>query len=301
MITLPDFSKSRVLVVGDVMLDSYWHGSTTRISPEAPVPVVLVQNQEVRVGGAGNVAVNGACLGAQVDLLGLVGEDGAATQLEQLLQQHKVTSSLHRVQGGQTINKLRVFSRHQQLIRLDFEDHFPAWEPGLLLECFKRVAKTAQAAIFSDYAKGALRGVQTLIAHARSLQLPVIIDPKGNDFEPYRGATLLTPNLSELEAVVGHCSCEEDITTRAEKLRQSLGLHALLVTRSEQGMSLFVENQPPLRLPTKAREVFDVTGAGDTVVAVIGAGLASGIPLVDAVKLANVAAGIVVGRWGPQR
>jgi len=298
MTKLPDFSKAHVLVVGDVMLDSYWQGATTRISPEAPVPVVLVQNQEVRIGGAGNVAVNVAGLGGQVDLLGLVGDDDVARQLEKLLQQHKVSSNLHRVPGSQTINKLRILSRHQQLIRVDFEDHFPTWEPGLLLKSFKQAAKTAQVAIFSDYAKGALRGVQALITHARSMHLPVVVDPKGKDFEPYRGATLLTPNFSEFEAVVGHCSSEDEFNSLAEQLRQSLGLHALLVTRSEQGMSLFVENQIQLRLPTHAREVFDVTGAGDTVAAVIGAGLASGLGLVDAVSLANLAAGIVVGKMG---
>lgn len=225
MTTLPDFSKARVLV-------------------------------------AGNVAVNVAGLGASVQLLGLVGDDDAANQLAQLLRQQNVTVDLHRVPGSQTINKLRVLSRHQQLIRIDFEDHFPAWQPGLLLKSFVAHAGTAQVAILSDYAKGALRGVQASIAHARSIQLPVIIDPKGKDFEPYRGATLLTPNLSEFEAVVGHCDSEDDINTRAEHLRQALDLHALLVTRSEQGMSLFQAGTPPLRLPTQAREVFDVTGAG---------------------------------------
>lgn len=298
MTNLPDFSQAHVVVAGDVMLDSYWQGATTRISPEAPVPVVLVQNQEVRLGGAANVAVNVRGLGGQVALLGLVGADDAACQLEDLLTQHKVSSSLHRVAGSQTINKLRILSRHQQLIRVDFEDHFLSCEPDLLLADFKNATRKAKVAIFSDYAKGALRGVRALIAHARSVQLPVIIDPKGKDFEPYRGATLLTPNFSEFEAVVGRCCDEDEISSRAEQLRQSLELNALLITRSEQGMSLFVENQPPLRLFTQAREVFDVTGAGDTVVAVVGAGLASGMGMVDAVTLANFAAGIVVGKMG---
>jgi D-beta-D-heptose 7-phosphate kinase/D-beta-D-heptose 1-phosphate adenosyltransferase len=211
-----------------------------------------------------------------------------------------LAAKLHRVPGSQTINKLRVLSRHKQLIRNDFEDHFPTWEPCLLLKSFQAHASTAQVAILSDYAKDALRSVPALIAHARSIHLPVIIDPKGKDFEPYRGATLLTPNLSEFEAVVGQCASEDDINTRAHNLRQALGLHALLVTRSEEGMSLFQAGtpHPPLRLPTHAREVFDVTGAGGTVVAVLGAGLAAGLDMASAVQLANVAAGVVVGEMG---
>jgi len=250
MMALPDFAKARVLVVGDVMLDSYWHGAATRISPEAPVPVVQVQQQEVRVGGAGNVAVNVAGLGAQVRLLGLVGNDDAATQLEKILVAHKVQPYLHRVDGSTTINKLRVISRQQQLIRLDFEDHFPTWQPDELLISFKQDAQRMDVAIFSDYAKGALRGVQALIAHARCTNLPMIVDPKGKDFEPYLGATLLTPNLSEFEAVVGHCNSEDELIERAQRLREELNLHALLITRSEQGMSLFVANQSPMRLTT---------------------------------------------------
>ena len=243
MTSLPDFSKARILVAGDVMLDSYWHGSTARISPEAPVPIVRVQQQEVRVGGAGNVAVNVAGLGAQVHLLGLVGNDDAATQLEQMLVAHGVQPELQRVEGSNTINKLRVISRHQQLLRLDFEDQFSKWHPEAYLSSFKQAASQADAAVLSDYAKGALRGVQALIIYARSLNLPVIIDPKGQDFESYRGATLLTPNLSEFEAVVGHCDTETELIHRAERLRHQLDLHALLITRGEQGMSLFVESQ----------------------------------------------------------
>ncbi len=295
---LPDFTKARVLVAGDVMLDSYWHGSTTRISPEAPVPVVQVQQQEVRVGGAGNVAVNVAGLGAQARLLGLVGDDEAAKQLERMLVAHKVQPNLHRVIGSSTINKLRVISRHQQLIRLDFEDHFPAWQPDALLASFKQAAQGIDVAILSDYAKGALRGVQELIAHARSINLPVIIDPKGKDFEPYRGATLLTPNLSEFEAVVGHCYSEDDLIERARGLRRKLDLVALLITRSEHGMTLIVGNLPPVNLAAEAREVFDVTGAGDTVAALIGTGMAAGLTLADAVMLSNIAAGIVVSKVG---
>ena len=293
-----DFSKASLLVAGDVMLDSYWHGSMLRISPEAPVPIVQVQQQEERVGGAGNVAVNVAGLGARVRLMGLVGSDDAANRLEELLVKHSVDPNLHRVAGSSTINKVRVISRHQQLLRLDFEDHFPHWQPEEFLLGFKRDLTQADVVIFSDYSKGALRGVKDLVSHARGLNLPVIVDPKGKDFESYRGATLITPNLSEFEAVVGHCSSEGDLVIRAERLRSQLNLHALLITRSEQGMSLFIENEPVMRLHTQAREVFDVTGAGDTVVAVIGAALGAGLNLQDSVVLANIAAGIVVGKMG---
>jgi rfaE bifunctional protein kinase chain/domain len=198
MIRLPDFSTSRVLVAGDVMLDSYWHGATARISPEAPVPVVQVQQQESRIGGAGNVAVNAASLGSQTSLVGLVGDDAAAVDLGELLRQHKIQAHLHSVPGGRTITKLRVISRHQQIIRLDFEDHFPAAEPASIAALFAQAAKRADAVILSDYAKGALREVQGLITKARQLGLPVIVDPKGADFERYRGATLITPNLGRV-------------------------------------------------------------------------------------------------------
>lgn len=298
MIHPPDFSSARVFVVGDVMLDSYWHGPTSRISPEAPVPIVQVHQQESRVGGAGNVAINAASLGASTRLLGLVGEDEAANQLESLLVEHGIECALQRVAGSKTITKLRVISRHQQIIRLDFEDHFPRWDPATLLDVFKRNAQAADAVILSDYAKGALRDVQPLIVAARALRLPVVVDPKGKDFEPYRGATVLTPNLSEFEAVMGPCATEDELVRRAESLRQQLNLHALLITRSEHGMTLVAEGQAPIHLPTQAREVFDVTGAGDTVAAIVGAGLAAGLTLIDAVALSNIGAGIVVGKLG---
>lgn len=299
MIHPPDFSSARVFVVGDVMLDSYWHGPTSRISPEAPVPIVQVHQQESRVGGAGNVAINAASLGAPTRLLGLVGEDEAANQLESLLDRHNIECVLQRVPGSKTITKLRVISRHQQIIRLDFEDHFPCWSPAALLDAFKRTVQTSDAVILSDYAKGALRDVQPLIAAARALQLPVIVDPKGKDFEPYRGATVLTPNLAEFEAVVGPCGTDDDkLVRRAERLRKHLHLHALLITRSERGMTLVSEGLAPIHLPAQAREVFDVTGAGDTVAAIVGVGLAAGLTLLNAITLSNIAAGIVVGKLG---
>lgn len=295
---LSKLSNSRILVVGDVMLDSYWHGPTSRISPEAPVPVVKIDFQESRVGGAGNVALNATTLGAKTYLLGLSGQDDAADQLEALLQIGGVISRLQRVENSRTITKLRVLSRHQQLIRLDFEDHFPNWDAGGLIEDFKKHLELVDAVILSDYAKGVLRCSKELLAAGREAGKPVIIDPKGSDFERYRGATLITPNLTEFEAVVGRCASDSDIEIRGMNLRDTLNLDAVLVTRSEKGMTLLARGHAPLHLPTRAQEVFDVTGAGDTVVAVLGVAIAAGIPLDQAVNLSNIAAGIVVAKLG---
>jgi D-beta-D-heptose 7-phosphate kinase / D-beta-D-heptose 1-phosphate adenosyltransferase len=294
----PDFSSGRLMVVGDVMLDSYWHGPTSRVSPEAPVLVVRVSDKEARAGGAGNVAVNVAALGATTHLLGLVGADAAADEIEQILTQQGVTSRLQRVPGSKTITKLRVLSRNQQLIRLDFDDTFPSFDTQSLHDTFTDQLDHVDVIILSDYAKGALRHCADLIRIARARGKFVIVDPKGTDFERYRGASLITPNLPEFEAVVGACDSESALAERAENLRATLDLDAILVTRSEKGMSLFTKNAPPLNLPSLAREVFDVTGAGDTVVASLGAAIAAGVPLDKAVSLANIAAGIVVGKIG---
>ena len=295
---LPDFSAARLLVVGDVMLDSYWQGPVHRISPEAPVPVVRVEEEEARIGGAGNVALNAATLGAQTHLLGLAGADATADQIEQLLKAQRVQCQLQRVPGSKTITKLRILSRHQQLIRLDFEDHFPDWDADALLSDFTQRLDQIDAVILSDYAKGALRGSAELIQAARTAGKAVIIDPKGADFTRYRGATLITPNLAEFEAVVGHCQSDAEIEERGIALRDALNLDAILITRSEKGMTLLARGHNPLHLPTRAQEVFDVTGAGDTVVATLGVSIAAGVALPDAVMLANVAAGIVVSKLG---
>ena len=297
-LNLPDFSTARLLVVGDVMLDSYWHGPTSRISPEAPVPVVRVDQEEARIGGAGNVALNAAVLGAKTQLLGLAGADATADQVEALLGERGVQCRLQRVPGSKTITKLRILSRHQQLIRLDFEDHFPSWDGDALAADFAARLAEVDAVILSDYAKGVLRRSAELVKLARAAGKQVIIDPKGTDFERYRGATLITPNLSEFEAVVGHCASEAEIEQRGAALRDSLDLDAILVTRSEKGMSLLARGHAPLHLPTRAQEVFDVTGAGDTVVATLGAAIAAGVPLPEAVALSNIAAGIVVAKLG---
>jgi D-beta-D-heptose 7-phosphate kinase/D-beta-D-heptose 1-phosphate adenosyltransferase len=294
----PDFDCARLLIVGDVMLDWYWHGSTSRISPEAPVPVVHVQTEETRVGGAGNVALNAAALGAHVRLLGLAGQDTHADRIEELLREGGVDCLLQRVAGSKTITKLRILSRHQQMIRADFEDHFPARNGDELIFAFERQLHEVDAVVLSDYAKGSLHDSKNLIAAARRAGKPVIVDPKGTDFERYRGATVITPNLSEFEAVVGKCESDATIERKASALCDTLELDAVLVTRSEKGMTLIARGQAPLHLPTRAREVFDVTGAGDTVVATLSAALGAGMPIDEAVALSNVAAGIVVAKLG---
>ena len=294
---LPAFNTARVLVAGDVMLDRYWSGSTSRISPEAPVPVVRITDEEVRAGGAANVALNIAALGAGAAVLGLVGRDEAARLLQRSIEAKGVTALL--VPGeAPTITKLRVLAKHQQLLRVDFEENLTALlGSGAFTEHFSRELPSARAVVLSDYGKGTLAQVAQLIAAARAQNKPVLIDPKGSNWQPYAGATLITPNLSELQAVVGECRSETTLVEKGERLRQQLGLTALLVTRSEQGMTLLTGGAP-LHLPALAREVFDVTGAGDTVIASFAAALACGTSMADCARLANVAAGIVVGKLG---
>ncbi|TQV62037.1 MAG: bifunctional D-glycero-beta-D-manno-heptose-7-phosphate kinase/D-glycero-beta-D-manno-heptose 1-phosphate adenylyltransferase HldE [Halothiobacillaceae bacterium] len=298
LLDLPDFSRAHVLVAGDVMLDRYWHGATSRISPEAPVPVVKVDADELRVGGAGNVALNIAALGAGATLAALTGEDEEARVLRERLEARRVACRLLATPGSRTITKLRVLSRHQQLIRLDFEDDFPPESAAAMPQAVEAALDGAGALVLSDYAKGALGHAQAMIQSARAAGVPVVVDPKGTDFERYRGASVLTPNLTEFEAVVGACADDATLVERGEELRDRLGLDALLITRSERGMTLLERGRAPLHLPTRAREVFDVTGAGDTVVAVLAAGLAAGMGMPEATALANLAAGAVVGKLG---
>jgi len=295
---LPDFSSARLLVVGDVMLDCYWQGPVLRISPEAPVPVLRVEGEDTRIGGAGNVALNAAVLGADTRLLGLVGSDDRADLIEQMLSSQNVSCNLQRVPESKTITKLRILSRNQQLIRLDYDDHFPDWDADLLENDFLSQLQNVDVVILSDYAKGVLRNSDVLIRAARAACKPVIVDPKGADFSRYHGASLITPNLAEFEAIVGHCESDQQIEERGIALCDALNLDAILVTRSEKGMSLLARNQPPMHLPTRAQEVFDVTGAGDTVVATLGVAIAAGVPMLDALVLANIAAGIVVSKLG---
>jgi D-beta-D-heptose 7-phosphate kinase/D-beta-D-heptose 1-phosphate adenosyltransferase len=297
-INVPQFDGVRVLVAGDVMLDRYWFGATQRISPEAPVPVVHVHDIEERPGGAGNVAVNLTSLGAHCTVLGITGDDTVADQLAAAMEKRGVQCRFTRLKGAATIVKQRVMSRHQQLIRIDFEESFGSFDAAPLLPQFKKEIAGAQVVILSDYGKGSLTAVQDLIGAARLAGKPVLVDPKGRDFSKYRGVTLITPNLAELEAVVGECPDEATLVRKGEKLRDELDLSALLVTRSEHGMTLLETGKPPLHLPTQAQEVSDVTGAGDTVIAVLAAGLAAGLDLPHAAALSNLAAGIVVAKLG---
>ncbi|HDN2512324.1 bifunctional D-glycero-beta-D-manno-heptose-7-phosphate kinase/D-glycero-beta-D-manno-heptose 1-phosphate adenylyltransferase HldE [Providencia vermicola] len=297
-VTLPDYKKAGVLVVGDVMLDRYWHGPANRISPEAPVPVVKVTMVEERPGGAANVAMNIASLGANSRLVGLTGIDDAAKALTENLNAVQVRCDFVAIPTHPTITKLRVLSRNQQLIRLDFEEGFDNVDVAPVLERIEQALPHIGALVLSDYAKGALTHVEKMIALANKAGVPVLIDPKGNNFERYRGATLLTPNMSEFEAIVGPCKTNQDVEEKGMALLNTLELKALLITRSEQGMSLIRRDEAPLHLPTQAQEVFDVTGAGDTVIGVLAASIASGRPLHEACALANAAAGVVVGKLG---
>ncbi len=297
-LTLPRFDQGKVLVIGDVMLDRYWHGSTSRISPEAPVPVVKVGQIEDRPGGAGNVALNIASLGTPAWLIAATGEDEAADALQTRLEAAGIFCDFARIPGVPTITKLRVMSQNQQLIRLDHEDEFTGLSSSIIEHKAEALLDGVGAIILSDYNKGTLQGCQQLISMARSRNIPVLADPKGTSFEKYRGATLITPNMKEFETVVGACKDEQDIIAKGRKLLKELDLTALLVTRSEHGMTLIRADEPERHLPARAREVFDVTGAGDTVISVLAAALSSGSDLPQAAALANIAAGLVVAKLG---
>lgn len=289
---------ARILVVGDVMLDRYWFGDTVRISPEAPVPVVHVQRCEERLGGAANVARNIAVLGAQASLIGVVGDDEAGRQLAQLLVESGVDAYLECDPARLTTVKLRVVSRQQQLLRVDFEKKVTPEMPPTSLTDFKALLAKQAVVLLSDYGKGYLAPyIADMIATARSAGKPVLVDPKGSDWMPYRGATLITPNRAELRAVMGNWQSEEDLKQRVTQLRLALEIEALLLTRSEEGMTLYY-GERVFHINTVAREVYDVAGAGDTVIATLAALLAAEVPLVDAVAYANRAAGIVVGKLG---
>ncbi|MFA7241254.1 MAG: D-glycero-beta-D-manno-heptose-7-phosphate kinase [Sulfuricellaceae bacterium] len=294
---LPNFENARILIVGDVMLDRYWFGEVSRISPEAPVPVVHVNKTEERPGGAANVARNAAALGAQVSLLSVAGRDEAGDSLARLLEKENVNVVLHRDAGLDTTIKLRVVGRQQQLLRIDFETT-PGHEVLLnKLSDFERMLGDADMVILSDYGKGGLKHIGQMIGLARAAAKPVLVDPKGEDYRRYRGATLLTPNRSEFRQVAGGWQSDAELARKAEALRRELDLDALLITRSEEGMTLYRCGEA-LHEPARAREVYDVSGAGDTVIATLGVMLAVGADYAEAVHVANVAAGIVVGKLG---
>ena len=295
-------SKARVLVAGDVMLDRYWFGDATRISPEAPVPVAKIERMEERAGGAANVARNIVSLGGQATLLSVTGDDEAATTLTQLMQDSGVVPHLKRDPTINTTVKLRVIARQQQLIRLDFEN-IPSREIlSDKFEEFRRILVDHDVVILSDYGKGGLAHVAQMITAAREAGKPVLVDPKGDDYTHYTNATLLTPNRAELRQVVGTWKDETDLLQRAHVLRQQLALDALLVTRSEEGMTLFskqpINGQTTLHVATRAQEVYDVSGAGDTVIGSLGLALAAKLDMSQAMLLANAAAGVVVEKLG---
>ena len=294
---LEKMSQVRLLVVGDVMLDRYWFGEVNRISPEAPVPVVRVERSEERLGGAANVARNAAALGAKVSLLSVVGDDDAGRSLSRLLSESEIDANLHVDRAIDTTVKLRVIGRQQQLLRIDFETT-PSSEvlQAKLLEFERRLAD-ADAVILSDYGKGGLNHIAEMIRLARAAAKPVLVDPKGDDFARYAGATVLTPNRSELREVVGRWSSEAELVAKATGLSAELGLEALLVTRSEEGMTLFADGETHHQA-AQAREVFDVSGAGDTVIATLAVMLAAGADWAESIRVANIAAGIVVGKLG---
>ncbi len=294
-----DTSKARVLVVGDVMLDRYWYGDVSRISPEAPVPVVLVNEtkEDLRLGGAANVAHNCAALGARTRLLSVVGNDEAGRQLAGLLKKGGVEADLNRDRSIRTTEKLRVIGRQQQLVRLDFE-RAPSREVlASKLTQYRAALPECDLVLLSDYGKGGMTHIRQMIQLARRAKKRVLVDPKGDDYSRYRGASIITPNRAELREVVGTWQDEADMARRAEALRRKLALEALLVTRGEQGMTLFRPGRK-LHIKTEAREVFDVSGAGDTVIAALAVMLAAGQSVEAAMRIANRAAGIVVGKFG---
>ncbi len=289
--------KKNMLIVGDVMLDRYWFGEVNRISPEAPVPIVRIEKREERLGGAANVARNVVALGMQAGLLGVIGQDEAGNIVEDLLSESGIQSYLKRDQAISTIIKLRVVGRQQQLLRIDFEEK--PTEPVLRdkLSRFNALINDYDVIVLSDYAKGSLVNVATMIAAAKQAGKLILVDPKGSDFSRYAGATILTPNKSEMKQIIGEWSSESELTEKAQALRQKLDLEALLLTRSEEGMTLYTATEVT-HVPAMAREVFDVSGAGDTVIATMAAMLAEGKSMQEAVQIANRAGGIVVGKLG---
>lgn len=289
--------SANVLVTGDAMLDRYWFGDAERISPEAPVPVVRIARSEDRLGGAANVALNIAQVGAHATLLSVVGEDTAGHRIEELLHASGIEAALQFDPTLATTEKLRIIARQQQMLRCDFESYPDAEVLLKHLDLFEQSLEKADALVLSDYGKGGLTHITKMIAHARAKNCPILVDPKGDDYERYRGATVITPNRAELRQVIGAWRDEADLVERAQNLRTQLDLEYLLLTRSEEGMTLF-SREDVLTVPAQAREVFDVSGAGDTVIAVLATLVAAHISIPEAVAIANKAGGIVVGKLG---
>lgn len=291
------FSDKKILVAGDAMLDRYWFGDANRISPEAPVPVVRITRVEDRLGGAANVAVNIAALGAKAKLLSVIGDDEAGNRVEELLNEKKIEPHLHRDTELKTTVKLRIVARQQQMLRADFENRPTRAVLANHLTDFENLINESDVLVLSDYGKGGLDHIARMIEIARAKSIPVLIDPKGSNYDRYKGATGITPNRAELAQVVGEWTSEEDLTEKAQALRKKLDLEAILLTRSEEGMTLFNDSGAH-SIPAQALEVYDVSGAGDTVIAVMATMIAMGEPLTEAMRTANRAGGIVVGKLG---
>lgn len=290
-------SSKHVLVVGDTMLDRYWFGDAQRISPEAPVPVVRVVRTDERLGGAANVALNIRSLGVNASLMSVIGDDEAGRTISDLLKKSNITALMHTDPELKTTVKLRIVARQQQMLRADFENHPTNEVLAALLDNYESAIEKADAIVLSDYGKGGLDHIVQMIACAKKRNIPVLIDPKGNDYERYRGASIITPNRAELAMVVGNWNCEEQLRQKAQTLRKHLCLDGLLLTRSEEGMTLYTQ-EGDFTVPAQAREVYDVSGAGDTVIAVMACMLAAGLDKREAVNIANQAGGIVVGKLG---
>jgi D-beta-D-heptose 7-phosphate kinase/D-beta-D-heptose 1-phosphate adenosyltransferase len=296
-ISLQNFAKTRVLVIGDVMLDRYLHGRTSRISPEAPVPIVKIKEITEHLGGASNVALNAKAFAGQVSIFGLTGKDEAAAKLKNLLQKAKISCCLQKT-NSPTITKMRVIAQNQQLIRLDQEENAIIFDMHKLLKTYQKQLAKTDVVIISDYGKGIANIAGDIIKIAKAKHIPVLVDPKGKDFSIYHGATLITPNLAEFETVVGTCKNEDALAQKALALLHAHDFSAVLVTRGAEGMSLIRANEYPMHIPTSVHEVYDVTGAGDTVIASLGIALAAGEDIVKAIEIANIAAGITVRKLG---
>lgn len=295
---LDNLAKARILVIGDVMLDQYWLGETSRISPEAPVPVINIEDMENRLGGAANVAANAISVGAEVTLIGMVGCDENGDRLLELLDATNIHTKIIRKENCRTSTKLRVVSRNQQLLRLDHENSREETDNTEVLEVCEQQISGHGTIVISDYDKGAVAGIRRIIEAAREAGKRIIVDPKGTSFDKYRNASIITPNYQEFRQVAGECADEEELENKALGMCRELNLDALLVTRSEHGMSLFMHGQPARHFPTQAREVYDVTGAGDTVVGLFASAVSADYPIADAVKIANLGAGVAVSRLG---
>ena len=291
------FAQKKILVAGDAMLDRYWFGDANRISPEAPVPVVRITRSEDRLGGAANVAVNIAALGAQAQLVSVIGCDEVGESVEGILHENKIIPHLHRDAEIKTTVKLRIVARQQQMLRADFENRPTTAVLANHLSEYENIINNVDVIVLSDYGKGGLDHITQMIGLARAKNIPILIDPKGNNYDRYKGATLITPNRAELAQVVGEWTSEEDLIERAQNLRQKLELEAILLTRSEEGMTLFTANGQT-SVPAQALEVYDVSGAGDTVIAVMASMIATGQSLEESMRIANRAGGIVVGKLG---